>query len=408
MSDEHNERSQTDHSAADEPASAEPAGPWSPTERERAAIEAYGRRPRSRVALWLTALLVLVIAGVASSPFWAPSVMTLLPWGGNPAAGRYNELAARVAALEQRPVTPPIDLDGIKSAQAALAQKIAALEGAAATLRQAQGDVATKAELSQQSQRLDAAEAQAAARASAQAAEIDKMRQELAQRGAAGGELATRVNALEHQLHAQNSIDRSEGVRVLALLQMREAVEAGQPYTAEYATFSQLGAHDPELASAARPLADAARNGIATPAELRRRLGEVADHIDGAKAPPAKSKSAKSKWWQEALDRVRGLVTVRHIDGTAKTGSEAAVDAAQSALAQGNLAGAVAALDGLSGTDAKAMQPWLKAARQRLAAEAALRRLQGLLTAQLGGSPASPAATAPAPAPEPAAPKTPS
>ena len=408
MSDEQNEQSQANHNAADEPALAEPAGPWAPTERERAAIEAYGRRPRSRAALWLAALLILVIAGVLSSPFWAPAVRPLLPWAEPSDAAKYDALAQRVAGLEQRPVTAPIDQDAFKSAQTAVNQKIAALEGAVAALRQTREDVATKAALTQQSQRLDAADAQATARASAQAAEIDKMRQELAQRGAAGGELATRVDALEHQLHAQNSIDRSEGVRVLALLQMREAVEAGQPYTAEYATFSQLGAHDPELASAARPLADAARNGIATPAELRRRLGEVADHIDGAKAPPAKSKSAKSKWWQEALDRVRGLVTVRHIDGTAKNGSEAAVDAAQSALAQGNLAGAVAALDGLSGTDAEAMQPWLKAARQRLAAEAALRRLQGLLTAQLGGSPASPAATAPAPAAEPAAPKTPS
>jgi hypothetical protein len=330
----------------------------------------------------------------------------LLPWAEPSDAAKYDALAQRVARLEQRPVTMPIDQEALKSAQTALEQKIAALEGAVAALRQIQGDVATKAALAQQSQRLDAAEVQAAARIAAQIAEIDKMRQELAQRGAAGGELATRVDALEHQLRAQNSIDRAERVRVLALLQLREAVEAGQPFTAEFTAFNQLAANDPELAAAARPLADAARSGVATRAELRRRLGDVADHIDPAKA--SRTKSAKSKWWEEALDRVRALVTVRHIDGNAKTGPGAAVEAAQTALAQDNLAGAIAALDGVSGTDAEMMQPWLKAARQRLAAQAALTRLQGLLTAQLGASPASPAATAPAPAAEPAAPKTPS
>jgi hypothetical protein len=407
MSDEHNEQSQADYSAADEPALAEPAGPWSPTEREGAAIEAHGRRPPARAALWLAALLILVIAGVLSSPFWAPAVRPLLPWAEPSDAAKYDTLAQRVAGLEQRPVIAPIDQDAIKSAQTALAQKIAALEGAVAALRQTREDAATKAALTQESQRLDAAEAQAAERAAAQAAEIDKMRQELAQRGAVGGELATRVDALEHQLHAQNSIDRGEGVRVLALLQLREAVEAGQPFTAEYAALSQLAANDPELAAAARPLGDAARSGVATRAELRHRLGDLADHIDSANAPRAKPNSAKPKWWEEALDRVRALVTVRHIDGAAKTGSGAAVEAAQTALAQDNLAGAVAALDGLGRADAEAMQPWLKAARQRLAAEAALTRLQGLLTARLGAPPASPGATAPAPAPDPSASKTP-
>jgi hypothetical protein len=405
MSDQLNNHSEAERGVPSEPDVAEEPSPGT-SPPDAAQPPEYVRRPRSWTPLWLAALLVVVVAGVLSSPFWAAAVRPLLPWGEPSDAAKDDALAQRVAALEQRPVAAPIDQDAMKSAQAALEQKIAALEGAVAALRQTQGDVAPKAALTQQSQRLDAAETQAAARAAAQDAEIDKMRQELAQRGAAGGELATRVDALEHQVHAQNNIDRSEGVRVLALLQMREAVEAGQPFTAEYAALSQLAANDPELAAAARPLADAARSGVATRAELRRRLGDVADHIDSAKAP--RTKSAKSKWWEEALDHVRALVTVRHIDGAAKTGSEAAVDAAQTALAQGNLAGAVAALDGVSGADTDAVKPWLEAARQRLAAEAALTRLQGLLTAQLGAPPVSPAATTPAPAPEPAAPKAPS
>lgn len=407
MSDEHNNHSEAERSAPFEPDVAEEPRPWMPPP-DAAQSPEYVRRPRSWTPLWLAALLIVVVAGVLSSPFWGPAVRPLLPWGEPSDAAKYDALDHRVAALEQRPVAPPIDLDPIKSAQAAQAQKIAALESAVAALRQTQGGAATKAALAQQSQRLDAAEAHAAARVAAQAAEIDKLQQQLAQLGAAGAELATRLDALEHQVHAQSNSDRSEGVRVLALLQMREAVEAGHPFTAEYATFSQLTAHNPELSAAARPLADAARNGIATPAELRQRLGEVADHIDTATMPPAKSGATKSKWWQETLDRVRALVTIRHVDDNPKTGSEAAVDAAQTAMAQGNLTAAVAALDGLSGASAEAVQPWLKAARQRLAVEAALTRLQELLTAQLGSPPDSPAATTPAPASPLATPKTPS
>ena len=37
--------------------------------------------PRS--ALWLAGLLILILAGVARSPFWAPQIEPLLPWGEN-------------------------------------------------------------------------------------------------------------------------------------------------------------------------------------------------------------------------------------------------------------------------------------------------------------------------------------
>jgi hypothetical protein len=404
MPDQHNEDFEAVHNdAAPEPVPPEATTPSTPSP-PLAEPPIYGRRSRSRAAFWLAGLLLIIIVGVLSSPFWAAAVGPLLPWGEQPAAARYAALAQRVTALEIRPVAPPLDPDAIKSVQSALAQRITALEERVAALRQTQREAATKAALAQQAQRLDVAEAHSEARAAAQAADIEKIRQQLAQRSATGGEIATRLDELERQVHARDSIDRSEGIRMLALLQMREAVEAGRPFPVEYAAFSQLAAHDPELAAAARPLADAARSGVAGLGELRRRLGELADRVDAVQAPPA-----KSKWWEAALDRVRALVNVRRIDGT-KTRPDAAVSAAQMALAQGSLAGAVGALDGLSDRSAESAQSWLKMARQRLAAEAALTHLQGLLTAQLGAQPTSPAATTPEPAPvtPPAVSKTPS
>ena len=366
---------------------------------------------RSAAALWLVGLLLLVIAGVASSPYWAPAVGRFFPWSKPPAAADYDALAARIAALEERPAPPAIDVDAIKSAQAAIGGRVAALETAIKTLRQDQEQAsATKAALAQLAQRLDKIETQAASRSAAEAAEIDKIQQELAQRGAAARDFAERLAALEQRLQAQSNADRSGAVLLLALLQTREAVEAARPFPAEYAAFKQLAARDPELAAAAEPLAEAARDGVASRAVLRQRLADLGDKIATAKAP-----AAKPKWWAQALDRLRGLVTIRRVDGGAKAGPQAAVDAARMDLAQGDLAAAVAALEKLTDAHADAAQPWLRMARQRLAAKTALTHLQELLTERFGSAPTvAPAARAPMPAPQavpaqaPATPRNPS
>src|SRR5215831_825128 len=66
------------------------------------------RRASRYGVLWLAALLALGIAGVALSPFWAPDVAPLLPWGARPGASAedYAVLAARLSAVEKRPVPP--------------------------------------------------------------------------------------------------------------------------------------------------------------------------------------------------------------------------------------------------------------------------------------------------------------
>ena len=96
-------------------------------------------------------------------------------------------------------------------------------------------------------------------------------------------------------------------------------------------------------------------------------------------------------------------MTIRRITGSSHTGSNGgsrgAVDAAQTALARGDLAGAVTALDPLTGGDAEAARPWLLMARERLAAETALDHVRELLTERLGSLPAAPGA-APAKVPE--------
>src|SRR5437868_8629454 len=76
---------------------AEPEAPAPP-----AAVEPP-RPPRrsGRAALWLAGVLILIVAGVALSPFWAPQIEPLFPWSDN--RDDYAALAARVAAVEARP-----------------------------------------------------------------------------------------------------------------------------------------------------------------------------------------------------------------------------------------------------------------------------------------------------------------
>lgn len=359
------------------------------------------------MAILLASLLALVIAAVALSPFWAPAIASLLPWGPKPSTADYNAIEARVSAIQARPIP---DIEAIKSADAALAQRVAAMEREVAGLhREEEGEApATQAALAQLTHRADALDTQLASRTRTLTDGMGKMEEELAERAAADGNMAGRLATLERQAQTQSSADRADSLLLLALLQMRQAVDEALPFPAEYAAFTKLAGHDPDLAAAVQPLADDARDGVASNARLRRQLAALAETITSAKPP-----QSKAKWWQQALDRLRRLVRIRRIDGAAKAGSQTAVETSQSALAQGDLAGAIAALEKLTGPNAEVAQPWLRSARRRLAAERALTRLQALLTDRLvtppGSPPAGPASLpAPSAAPPPAAVKTPS
>ena len=346
---------------------------------------------------WLAGLLALVVAGVGTSPFWAPAVVPLLPWGEQRAgAGRdYAALAARLSAIEQRPAPPTIDFDAVKAAQSTVARRVDRLEAGLDADNQTQAAVAAaQATLQRLGQRLGAVDAQAASEAAA----LQKLQQQVAQLGSGDTDLAGRLATLERRAAAERSADRTGPALLLALLQMREAVEAARPFAAEYAAFSTLARGDRDLSAAAAPLAEAARDGVTGRAQLKQRLDALAERIEAPPPPPA-----AGDWRAQALSRLRSLVTIRRIDDAARTGPEAAVSAARAALARDDLPDAVAALAALTGAAAEAARPWLQMARARLAAETALARVQELLLARLGDSwataPAGTPTTAPAAAP---------
>ena len=299
------------------------------------------------------AAIVIVIAALAATPFWAPQIMRLLPWGAavekpqsaapnpivaaaSPNAATVQQLTQRVAALEAKPA----------SDQSGLQQRVAALEGRPAP------------DLSSVQQRLAA---------------LDKTTADLGQKMA----------ALDKTEQQQQAADPKITALTLVLLQIRDAVDTGRPFDAEYQALIALSRDHPEIARAAAPLADPARTGVASRAALIERLRQLAPQIATARPPP------ESGWKSQVVARLSSLVTIRRIEGDKRTPAEAGVGEAQSDLASGDLAGSIAALDKLDGANKTAAEPWLKTAKARLAVETALRQVQVTLTTALG-NPAAP------------------
>ena len=157
-----------DGAARPEPSSTPPVEPVGPPRRS------------SRAALWLAGLLILILAAVALSPFWAPKIAPLFPWGENGA--EYASLAARVAAVETRPAPPGNGIDAVKSATSTLARRVDQIETA-----------------------LDARLGQIEKRPASPSADIDPINSAL-------GVLARRVDHLEAAANADHQTEAGFGV----------------------------------------------------------------------------------------------------------------------------------------------------------------------------------------------------
>jgi hypothetical protein len=112
---------------------------------------------------------------------------------------------------------------------------------------------------------------------------------------------------------------------------------------------------------------------------LAARFDGVAEAIVRAeRVPPG------AGWWERLWARISSLVTVRRSGADAEGPSADAVAArAEAKVKTGDLAGAVAELDALTGAPAEAARPWLDQAKARLAADAALDRLLALALTRL-------------------------
>lgn len=315
--------------------------------------DASSRRPTGPLAV-VAVIVVIVVAIIAATPFWAPPVIQMLPWG------RLSPTKPQPSASEPELAALKAEANHNAAALRQLGQRLAVFESQPAP------------DASSLQQRVAALEARPVS-------DLPGMQQKLAVLDKTTADLGDKVTALG-KAEVRSASDPKIAALALTLLQIRDAVAIGRPFDAEYRALVALSHDHPDIASAAAPLAEPAQSGVASRAALIERLRQLAPQIATARPPP------QDKFKSQIVARLRALVTIRRVDDGDQTPAEAAVGEAQRDLASGDLAGAIAVLGKLDGPAKTAAEPWLKTAKTRLAVETALRQVEMALTASLGNA----------------------
>ncbi|HXY98899.1 MAG TPA: mitofilin family membrane protein [Stellaceae bacterium] len=329
-------------------------------------IDARAKAPpqrRRERRLWPALLLLAVVAAgaIASAPYWA----ALLPWAApdDRAEAALGQVERELADMAQR--------------QAALTQRLAGVEERLAGAPASGSQQETAAALRQLADRLTLLEQRPPpAGDPAQLAALGETASTLA---AGMTELRARLDKLEARVGEAEGSPKGAAL-LLALGQLRGALDSGRPFAAELARVKALARDRPELAQPIDALAGAAATGVASLGTLMQRFTqEVAPALLRAPPPPESDDIG-----DRIMARLRSLVVIHRI-GDARDPVESAVERAEAALAGNDLAGAVAALEALPAREAAPAQGWLAAAHQRLAAAEAAGRLDAGISARLAG-----------------------
>ncbi len=318
----------------------------------------------------LGAVVFAVGAGgaVLTKDIWAPAGETAGAGGTDGALSeRIAALESRLGEIEAKPAETaslPDDLATTKDIER-LQGEIAALSGG--------GDAA--ADLATQVKDLDARVAALGdtAKSGAEAA--------TATTDAVGG-LSSEVAAIQASVtEIKASIDELRAVNASqdALLwsavgSLRDALRYTGPFTEQLADVSRLAgdrAGFQEALAELKPLAD---GGVASVAELQREFPETAREIVAAGYG-----DSDDGVLGDVLNRVSQVVTIRPVGEVEGDGPGAIVARAEGHVDQGDLAAALEELKGLPQDASQAADGWRQRAQQRIAADAAITRLNGLL-----------------------------
>jgi len=351
---------------------------------------------------WIALIVALgSAAGLATQSYWRPSVESSLNthlsqfFGPPPApvpappdpvlAQTVDALKGRVGALENRPVAePPAAAEpvDIEAALAPLADRLAALEDAMAT---APATSAEQVDLSPLNAAIDALRSRVNAMDTRADGSLDAFRAELTTFAdqfdaiRSGIETVTdRVAAVERRLvqieSAYGGPSGSEAALVLTVGQLDSLMAASEPFGGTLQDIAALAPDDEAVQKAVAalvPLKDAV---IPSRADIIDAFDDVAPVVDRAERV-----AGAEGWVDETLAELRGLVSIRRTDSSE---TAPAVSRAEAALQDGDLAGAVAAVEPLAGED-PAIAGWVTQAKQRLTASEALMALRGAALARL-------------------------
>ncbi len=353
--------------------------------------------PSGRAPAWAALAVGLVaLAGAVTRPVWAPHVDPLLP-GYQPAPTLQPQapardpallaaLEARLTRLEQAPAQPIIDtgpLDNrIAGVEAALADLSARLEGVAARPAaeiDPQAIAALTTAVDALRQEFDTLRAETQAILPRLTGLDDRITATQTGLGtAAEGVAALRQELQTNRVEMGERLDRiaDSGGRAAALAlaigDLDRAMESGAQPQDAVQQLRLLAGRDAEVAdllTRIEPLLAAPIPGLA---ELRRRFAVIAPDLQ---APVVDT--GTTGLVDDVLKNLMSVVSVRRVGDAAELPAAARAEAA---LADGDLAGAVAALDGMDEPAAG----WVAQARTRLSLDALRQELRRLSLARLG------------------------
>ena len=399
-----------------QPAQPAPAESGAPASSERQPAQPAARSGGG-VVVALVVLSLIVGAGYITRTKWMPLVADKLAKIPSLKAEdpRVSDLSSRLAELENKTGTLVAKDETIQrleqerkklSADLAKAlQRLETVEKSMATVRQiaeaaAQMDEASQAKesLKRLSDRLAAIESAGQAQTDKSGADKQVSEAGLAELRAAEArsrELAERLSKLEKEqatlvpaegaiAGVEKRLDEIEkraakggagaqrAALVLAVGQLRDAVQQGAAFEREFEAVRGMAAGDAGVNAALLPLANFAKTGVPTLAMLRDDFAAMAGTV------VARANSAGGNWFEGLAKRLGTLVRVRRTDGADAGSVEGLVARAEKQLATGDLAGAIGALEKikpLSAEASKAAQPWLVRAKMRAGAERALAAL---------------------------------
>jgi uroporphyrinogen-III synthase len=415
----HGDRSMSDRpTATDAEASAETPAPQdaatsstpAPEDRETnapvdAAKTASGRGKGKLIVGGVGVVLVGALAAYASLPWWVnslpepvrPMAQKLLP---APATSETDALKAQIAALQN-------SLGAVKGEVGALQSRVGVLEDSASRPALPAPDVmAETAPASDQTtggtepgqtvlmgdveqrlaaleQMLHGAHGEMTTALEALQADLDELKSSRASASALLN-LSDRVGSLEGAVNQAISRQDRALAFLLAVGQLRAAVEGGRDFDGELKTVAALAPVDLDLTALTAGFAARADDGVPTLTALQQSFTAIGAKVIRASALPD---DETASWWNRTVDRLLTVVTIRRIDGDAVgTGPAAVVSRAEALLKTGALAEAISELSTLQGGPADVLAPWLAQAQARLAADTALNELTGSALAAVTAS----------------------
>lgn len=213
----------------------------------------------------------------------------------------------------------------------------------------------------------------AAAQARARADAVEK---EIAARlDAVAKETAAKIEGLNRDLAArtdgdQRALTSSRGAAVIGVAaRLRQALEAGGPFTTTLEMLAPLAAAEPQVAAMRDELDKVAPTGVVPIRVLASEFPQVARAVIAADL-------ADDSFWQRVLGKLKSIVSIRRVgENTKGMDADAILARAEAAVNAGDLGRAVGEMKLLRGAAAAPATTWVISAETHMAAQRVVDRL---------------------------------